>query len=421
MTLYMSGFANHFSTEAVASALPVGRNSPQRPHFGLYAEQLSGTAFTAPRGDNRRSWLYRIRPSAEHPPFTLWREGAPLEGATPNRLRWDPPTFPSGKVDFVDGLTLWAGAGDPARGEGLAIHLYAATVSMVKRAFASAEGEWLIVPQQGGLLIVTEMGRLRIDPGSVALLPRGMKFRVELTESEARGYVCENFGAPFRLPELGPIGSNGLANVRDFETPVAAFEDVDEPCQMIHKFGGHLWTATLDHSPFDVVAWHGNLAPCRYDLARFNTIGTVSFDHPDPSLFTVLTSPSDTPGTANCDFVVFPPRWLVAEDTFRPPWYHRNVMSEFMGLIQGGYDAKEGGFDPGGSSVHPMFSAHGPDRASHRRASLDDLEPRRLDDSLAFMFESRLPIRPSCAALASPLLQNDYDTCWNVFEKARLP
>ncbi|MCF8709361.1 homogentisate 1,2-dioxygenase [Rhizorhapis sp. SPR117] len=424
----MTGFGNHFATEAVAGALPVGRNSPQHAPYGLYAEQLSGTAFTAPRSENRRSWLYRMRPSAGHPPFALYERkclvrSGPFDEvpATPNRLRWDAPGFGDAPVDFVDGLVTYAGNGDVAATTGCAIHLYAANQSMIDRVYCCADGELLIVPQMGSLRIVTEMGVLTAAPLQIAIVPRGVRFRVELSNGPARGYVCENYGALFRLPELGPIGSNGLANPRDFEAPAAAFEDVERPVEIVYKFMGRLWTTVLDHSPFDVVAWHGNLTPARYDLRRFNAMNTVSFDHPDPSIFTVLTSPSDMPGTANIDFVIFPPRWMVAEDTFRPPWFHRNVMSEFMGLIEGVYDAKADGFLPGGASLHNRMSAHGPDVASYEQAIATDLAPHRIEDSMAFMFESRHVIHPTRWAMETPLLQGDYDECWTGFAKARLP
>ena len=421
---YLPGWGNHHASEAVAGALPVGRNSPQRVPFGLYAEQLSGTAFTAPRHDNRRSWLYRMRPSAGHPPFrpyaceTLIASG---QVDTPNRLRWNPLPAAGAGVDFVDGLITVASNGDISAGTGCAVHLYAASASMVDRAFFSADGEMLILPQQGRLRIVTEMGVLEVAPLQVALIPRGVRFRVELPDGVARGYVCENYGQPFRLPDLGPIGSNGLANARDFEAPVAAFEDVERPTQIVQKYGGTLWVTQQDHSPFDVVAWHGNVAPYRYDLTRFNTIGTVSYDHPDPSIFTVLTSPSDTPGTANVDFVIFPPRWMVAEDTFRPPWFHRNVMSEYMGLIHGQYDAKADGFAPGGGSLHNSMSGHGPDVDSWRKAVDTALSPQRITETMAFMIESRMPFRPTRWAIETALLQADYDACWQGFPKARLP
>jgi homogentisate 1,2-dioxygenase len=418
---YLAGFGNHHLSEAISGALPQGQNSPQRPPHGLYAEQVSGTAFTAPRHENRRSWLYRLRPSAGHPPYKPHPQGLTRSGpfneapADPNRLRWDPIPVPEAPQDFVDGLVTVAGNGDAASGAGMAVHLYLANRSMLDRVFYNADGEMLIVPQDGALRLVTELGVLEAGPGEMALIPRGVKFRVEIAADSARGYICENYGALFRLPELGPIGSNGLANPRDFLAPVAAFEDVRRPTQVIQKFQGALWSTTLDHSPLNVVAWHGNLYPYKYDLALFNTIGTVSFDHPDPSIFTVLTSPSDTPGVANADFVIFPPRWMVAEHTFRPPWFHRNVMSEFMGLVTGAYDAKAGGFAPGGMSLHNCMSAHGPDLASWQGASAADLKPHKIENTLAFMFESRWVFRPTAWAMGAGELQADYDACWDGF------
>jgi homogentisate 1,2-dioxygenase len=421
---YMTGFGGHFQSEAVEGALPKGRNSPQRPAYGLYAEQLSGTAFTMPRHENRRSWLYRMRPTADHRPFTRY-EGAELfapgtvkEPLAPNRLRWDPPNdLPEGR-DFVDGMVTMLANRDPGDLEGVAVHLYRASKSMERRVFVDADGEMLIIPQHGALRVVTELGILEIEPGSVGLVPRGVKFRVEV-DGEARGYVAENHGVPFRLPELGLIGSNALANARDFETPVAWYEDRDEPTEVIQKSLGSLWTTTLDHSPLDVVAWHGNYAPWRYELSRFNVIGTISFDHPDPSIFTVLTSPSTVPGRANADFVIFPPRWMVAEDTFRPPWFHRNVMSEAMGLIQGSYDAKAEGFQPGGLSLHNLMSGHGPDVESWKKASQAELKPVKIEGTMAFMVETCWPYRPTAYALKHA--QHDYDQAWAGFPKAKLP
>src|SRR5689334_20346012 len=423
-TGYLTGFGSHFETEAVPGALPKGRNSPQQPAYGLYTEQLSGSSFTSQRHENRRSWLYRMRPTADHRPFTAYA-GAPLfapgtvkEPLAPNRLRWDPPEdLPEGR-DFVDGMVTMLANRDPSDLEGVAVHLYRAGKSMTGRVFVNADGELLIIPQQGALRLFTEFGRIEVAPGSVALVPRGVKFRVEVDE-DSRGYVAENHGLPLRLPELGPIGSNGLANPRDFETPVAWFEDKDETTEVIQKSLGSLWTTTLDHSPLDVVAWHGNLAPYRYDLTRFNTIGTISFDHPDPSIFTVLTSPSDVPGRANADFVIFPPRWLVAEDTFRPPWFHRNVMSEAMGLIYGAYDAKAEGFQPGGLSLHNLMSGHGPDLESWRKASEAELKPTKIEGTMAFMVETCWPYRPTRYALNRA--QPDYDMAWTGFPKAKLP
>jgi homogentisate 1,2-dioxygenase len=421
---YMSGFGGHFQSEAVEGALPKGRNSPQRPAFGLYTEQLSGSAFTVPRHENRRSWLYRMRPTADHRPFTLY-EGAQLfapgtvkEPLAPNRLRWDPPAdLPEGK-DFIDGMVTMLANRDPADLEGVAVHLYRASKSMAGRVFVDADGELLIIPQQGALRIVTELGAMQVQPGWVGLVPRGVKFRVEV-EGDSRGYVAENHGVPFRLPELGPIGSNGLANPRDFQAPVAAFEDLDEPTEVIQKSLGLLWKTTLDHSPIDVVAWHGNYAPWRYDLSTFNVINSVSFDHPDPSIFTVLTSPSDVPGRANADFVIFPPRWMVAEGTFRPPWFHRNVMSDAMGLIHGAYDAKAEGFAPGGLSLHNLMSGHGPDLESWKKASEAELKPAKIEGTMAFMVETCWPYRPTRFALDRA--QPDYDQAWAGFPKAKLP
>ncbi|MBX9881167.1 MAG: homogentisate 1,2-dioxygenase [Sphingomonas sp.] len=427
MTNYMTGFGSYFETEAVPGALPVGRNSPQKPAFGLYAEQLSGSAFTAPRHENRRSWLYRLRPSAAHPAFTRY-EGAPHFATpaapgphAPNRLRWGPLDIIP-EADWLDSLTTMLAAGEGAAAQsGVALHLYRAGRDMAARAFVSADSELLILPEQGRLILLTELGRIEVAPGHMALIPRGVRFRVTLPDGQARGYVAENFGQPFRLPELGPIGANGLANPRDFEVPVAWFEDVEGDFELVQKYQGALWRSDLGRSPLDVVAWHGNLAPCRYDLARFNTIGTVSFDHPDPSIFTVLTSPSDVAGTANADFVIFPPRWMVAEDTFRPPWFHRNVMSEAMGLIHGAYDAKQGGFVPGALSLHNQMAGHGPDVASWRGASEAELKPHKIDNTLAFMVESRWVYGPTAFAVESGALDEDYDAVWQGFPKARVP
>jgi homogentisate 1,2-dioxygenase len=415
---YQSGFGNEFASEAIAGTLPVGRNSPQRVAHGLYAEQMSGSAFTAPRHLNRRTWMYRIRPGAVHGPFC-----AQLPGRfhnrfgemppTPNQLRWDPFPLPEAPTDFLAGMMTIAGNGGPDAQAGIGVHVYAANHSMDGRYFYNADGELLIVPQQGRLRIATELGVLEVEPQEIAVIPRGIRFRVDLPDGVARGYVAENFGAALRLPELGPIGANGLANARDFLAPVAAFEDREGSFELLAKFQGHLWSAHIGHSPLDVVGWHGNHVPCKYDLRRFNTIGSISYDHPDPSIFTVLTSASDTPGTANMDFVIFPPRWLVGEDTFRPPWFHRNVASEFMGLVAGVYDAKIGGFMPGGASLHNGMSGHGPDAATFERASaVDTARPEKIADTMAFMFETRMVLRPARQALESPQLQRDYLECW---------
>jgi homogentisate 1,2-dioxygenase len=420
---YQTGFGNEFATEALPGALPLGQNSPQRVAYGLYAEQLSGTAFTAPRGSNRRSWLYRIRPAAVHEPFKRIDDGRIVSRfddveTPPNQLRWDPLPMPDAPTDFVAGLVTMAGNGDAAAMSGCSIHVYAANRPMRDRFFYDADGELLIVPQQGRLAIDTELGRVDVAPTEIAVLPRGVRFRVLLPDGAARGYVCENHGAPFRLPDLGPIGSNGLANPRDFQTPVAWYEDREGRFELVAKFMGHLWSAPIDHSPLDVVAWHGNYAPYKYDLKRFNTIGSVSFDHPDPSIFLVLQSQSDTPGVDTIDFVIFPPRILAMEQTFRPPWFHRNVASEFMGLVHGAYDAKAEGFMPGGASLHNCMSGHGPDAETFDKATAADTsKPNYVRDTMAFMFETRHVIRPTRAALESAQLQPEYFRCWQGLRK----
>lgn len=417
---YQTGFGNTFSSEAVKGALPVGRNSPQRAPKGLYAEVLSGTAFTAPRAENQSTWLYRLRPSAMHGPYRRIASGLVRSGPfnevepTVNRLRWDPFPIASKPADFVDGLATIAGSGDPAMQAGLAVHLYRANRTM-KRCFWNADGELMLVPQEGGLSLFTELGFLEVKPGEIAVVPRGMKFRVGVS-SASRGYVCENYGAAFRLPELGPIGAQGLAQTRDFLVPVAAFEEKGRS-SVVAKFQGGLWETETGRSPLDVVAWHGDYVPYKYDLARFMAINTVSFDHADPSIFTVLTSPSAQAGVANADFVIFPPRWQVAEDTFRPPWFHRNTMSELMGLVHGQYDAKAEGFLPGGISIHNQMTAHGPDLATYEKASSAKLEPRKIEDTLAFMWESRYVFRPTRFALSARELQKDYDRVWDGFKK----
>lgn len=418
---YLSGFGNEHASEALPGALPIGRNAPQRPAFDLHAEQLNGTAFTAPRADNRRTWLYRIHPSVCHgalaPRPHAGLATAPLANipADPNRYGWDPWPIPEGPQDFVDGLLTMAVNGNAEQHTGIGIHAYAANRSMVDRVFACIDGELLIVPQEGALRLTTELGVLDVTAGEIALVPRGIKFAVALPDGPARGFVCENYGAYFRLPELGPIGANGLANSRDFLAPVAAFEDRDGPVESLTKFGGGLWTTTLDYWPFDVVAWHGTHVPLKYDLARFMAINTVSFDHADPSIFTVLHAPSGLPGVANVDFVIFPPRWSVAEGTFRPPYFHRNVMAEFTASIRGRPNARRR-YAAGASNIRNVMAAHGPDREIFERASAasDDLVR---EEVLAIMFESRLPFCTTPQALAAPNRLADFDRQWQNLPK----
>ncbi|OED41779.1 homogentisate 1,2-dioxygenase [Endozoicomonas sp. (ex Bugula neritina AB1)] len=419
---YLHGFGNEHETEALAGALPIGQFNPQKSSLGLYTEQFSSTAFTAPRHQNRRTWMYRIRPSVSQGDYFPISSGmirsAPSDEVSPppNLMRWNAPTIKKG-CDFITGMTTLATNGDVRMQVGSAIHIYSSNEDMEQRFFCNADGELLIVPQQGSLLARTEMGLLLVQPGEVLVIPRGIKFQINLPDGSAKGYICENYGQPFTLPERGPVGANGYANDRDFQYPVACFEDIEGEFEIISKFAGNLFRCDIDHSPLDVVAWVGTSAPYKYDLSRFNVINTVSFDHPDPSIFTVLTSQSDTPGVANLDFVIFPPRWMVAENTFRPPWYHRNIMSEFMGLIHGKYDAKEKGFEPGGASLHNCMSPHGPEAEVFEKASSSTLKPEQYKDTMAFMFESRYIFSPTHYALDSDTRQADYIDCWKDLKK----
>ena len=427
MTLeYMTGFGNHFESESLPDALPKGRNSPQRCNYGLYAEQLSGSPFTAPRHTNERSWLYRIRPSVkqlgryEQVDRPLWRSApAEQESELPiGQRRWDPVDIPDEPTRFVDGVRTITTAGDCTTHSGMASHLYLVNESGERDYFFTADGELMFVPQQGDIRLATEMGIMQLEPGEIGVIPRGMVFRFELVDGPARGYLCENYGSKFTLPDRGPIGANCMANARDFKTPVAYFEDIEEECTINVKWCGRHYTTTIGHSPLDVVAWHGNYTPYKYDLRDYSPIGAIEFDHPDPSIFTVLTSPSGEAGTANIDFVIFPDRWLVQEDTFRPPWYHRNIMSEFMGLIYGQYDAKEEGFLPGGMSLHNTMLPHGPDVDAFEKASTMDLDPQKLEGTMAFMFETRLPQHLTGYAAELETMQDSYvQDCWDGLEK----
>ncbi len=422
---YMSGFGNSFETEALPGALPVGRNSPQKCDYGLYAEQLSGSAFTAPQASNERSWLYRIRPTVRHTGRFERVARGDLRTA-PERedgnvaigpMRWSPVPIPSDKLTFITGLKTIATAGDAETLSGMASHLLFITESMTHEHISNADGEFLIVAQEGKIRFHTEFGVIEIEPGEICVIPRGVIFRVELVDGPVRAYVCENYGGSFILPDRGPIGANCLANPRDFLAPVAAYEDVEAPHTLYMKWGGELFKTQTGQSPLDVVAWHGNYYPYKYDLRRYSPVGAISFDHPDPSIFTVLTAPSETPGTANIDFVIFPERWLVGENTFRPPWYHRNIMSEFMGLVYGVYDAKPEGFVPGGFSLHNQMLPHGPDTDAFEHASNVELKPVKLTNTLAFMFETRFRQRVTQYAASLPTLQDNYADCWSGLNK----
>ena len=441
---YISGFHNHVETEAVPATLPVGQNSPQVVAHGLFAEQLSGSAFTCPRISNRKSWLYRLTPSVKQGGYepadatsTCPMLGADFCVVDPNPRRWSPlPLTGAGrKVDWADGLRTMCGAGAPALKEGVAIHMYACNAPMLDRAFCNADGELLIVPQLGVLHATTELGRLRVAPGEILVVPRNIRFSISPEEGAdadaaaagCRGYVLELFaGRGFVLPELGPIGANGLAEPRDFLQPVAWFEDRECPggFRITTKYCGRVFDTTRTHSPYDVVAWHGNYAPYKYDLSRFHAVNTVTVDHPDPSIFTVLTCPSSEPGVAVADFVIFPPRWMCAEHTFRPPYFHRNVMSEFMGLVGGSYDAKadgKDGFSPGGASLHVASTPHGPDAQAYAAAvAADTSVPKKFDGGLAFMFETSALLQLTPHATSTSAEQPNYPGCWQALPRAKI-
>lgn len=411
--MYLSGFGNHHSTEAISGALPITQNSPQHCPYDLYAEQLSGAAFTRARHQNLHTWLYRTLPSAAIHPYEFY--SSTIHSAwhlpkSPNPMRWSPfSTTLIQEQNFLEGLFHLSGNYQ------MNGYVYQCNRSMEQTYFQNRDGELLFIPYRGELRLCTEMGILEIRPGLIAVIPRGVYFKVELVSEEARGYLCENGGHPFILPELGPLGANSLAHPRHFLYPTASYEKNISSAQMICKYQDQLWISKNNPTPLNVVAWHGNYAPYLYDLSLFNTINSVSYDHPDPSIFTVLTSPSEIPGVAHLDFVIFPPRWMVAEHTFRPPYFHRNIMNEWMGLILGEYDAKQDGFLPGGSSIHNCMTGHGPDVSTYQQAISQALNPQRYENTLAFMLESNKPWLATIQAMEHETFQQDYMNCWQGF------
>lgn len=440
---YTYGYGNELFSEAVAGALPLLGNTPQRCNFGLYAEQLSGTSFTTPRVHNKKVWMYKIRPSAAHAPMVPYTKNHLFVNdfsgengqINPNQLRFKPFPLPPKdvSVDFVDGIITLGGAGDPSTKAGFAVHVYCCNADMKNKAFCNSDGDLLVVPQLTPLTVTTETGKMRVAPGEFFLIPRGIKFSVDLDmatdlsrhegeDSYARGYICEVYDSHFIIPDLGPIGANGLAHPKHFASPTAFYESKTFPTEegedyvLVQKFIGKLFSTTLESSPFDVVAWSGNYIPVKYDLANFNTIGSVSYDHLDPSIFTVLTSQTTSPGVAAIDFVVFPPRYAVQEDTFRPPYYHRNIMTEFMGNVMGQYDAKPEGFVPGSASLHSCMMGHGPDAATYKKFSDKSVAPngpvRMSKNDLAFMFESTYIMKLTKWANEPCHQQTEYYKCW---------
>ncbi|WP_435230125.1 homogentisate 1,2-dioxygenase [Pseudopelagicola sp. nBUS_20] len=422
---YMPGFGNDYETEALPGALPQSANSPQKCNYGLYGEQLSGTAFTAPGHQNERTWCYRIRPSVKHSrhyqkielPHWQSAPNVDLDVTSLGQYRWDPLPHAKDNLTWITGMRTMTTAGDVNTQIGMASHIYLLTSSMVDEYFFSADSELLVVPQEGILRFSTELGIIDLEPKEIAIIPRGLIYRVEILEGPARGFVCENYGQKFELPSRGPIGANCMANPRDFKAPVAAYEDREVPSTVTVKWCGQFHKTQIGQSPLDVVAWHGNYAPVKYDLRTYCPVGAILFDHPDPSIFTVLTASSSQPGTANIDFVLFRERWVVAEDTFRPPWYHKNIMSELMGNIYGQYDAKPQGFVPGGLSLHNMMLPHGPDRDAFENASNANLGPDKLNNTMSFMFETRFPQHLTKFAAAEAPLQDNYVDCWSGIEK----
>lgn len=423
---YLTGFGNYHESEAIAGLLPKGRNSPQKISNGIYAEQINGSAFTMSRESNLRSWFYRTMPSIatsnyENVEFNNFKT-PPFSDAvvSPEQVRWFPEKDDSTAKDFLSSIVTYAGHGSGESCNGGSVHLFSASKSMGNQYLYNADGDFLIVPYQGTLEIKTEMGTINLEPCEIAVIPRGIRFQANPSNGTAKGYINENYGSPFILPNLGPIGANGLANPRDFLYPQAKFYDEDGDFEVVTKYAGKFFKSHMNYHPLNVVAWHGNYAPYKYDLRKFNTINTVSYDHPDPSIFTVLTSPSAVPGLANIDFVIFPERWMVAEDTFRPPYYHRNLMSEFMGLIKGVYDAKPDSFSPGGATIHNRFSAHGPAASVFETATHEDLKPIKQENTLAFMFESHNLWQITSSAYKADNRDENYLKCWDGFQKAIL-
>ena len=422
---YMPGFGNDFETEALPGALPQGRNSPQKCNYGLYGEQLSGTAFTAPGHQNERTWCYRIRPSVKHS-HRYKKIDVPFWKSAPNiiqdvislgQYRWDPIPFDDKPKNWITGIRTMTTAGDVNTQVGMASHVYLVTNSMVDEYFYSADSELLIVPQEGEIRFATELGVINASPKDIIIIPRGLLYKVEVISGPCRGFICENYGQKFGLPNRGPIGANCMANRRDFKTPTAYFEDKETPSKVTIKWCGQFHSTEIGHSPLDVVAWHGNYAPCKYNLSDYCPVGAVLFDHPDPSIYTVLTAPSGIEGTANIDFVLFRERWSVAENTFRPPWYHKNIMSELMGNIYGQYDAKPEGFTPGGVSLHNMMLPHGPDKEAFEKASNSELVPTKMENTMSFMFETRFPQHLTKYSAKEAPIQENYIDCWSDIEK----
>ncbi|GLI78307.1 hypothetical protein PoHVEF18_006618 [Penicillium ochrochloron] len=396
---YLNGFNGYHQSEAAEGVIPLVINIPQKSKYGLHTERISGSSFTAPRKDSKQTWLYRLLPSTCHEDFSLL-ENHPFNlknvlnskyQYSPNRSTWAPAQIAK-EADFLTGLQLIGGAGNPTMKEGLAYYAFTAGKSMPSnQAFYSADGDFLLAPQKGTLDIRTEMGYLRVRSNEICVVPRGIRFHVSLPAGPVRGFALELFEGHFELPELGPIGSTGLANIRDFEIPTASFDNSNVDTEIIAKFAGQVHRTVHRGSIFNVAGWSGTYYPFKYDLGKFNTIGSVSYDHTDPSIFTVLTAPSSVPGEAVVDVAVFGPRWLVMEKSYRPPYFHRNTMSEFAFVIKGGFDVTplppqlEGLF-----LLSNTMCAHGADPESWKQATEKELVPEKIPPgNLGMMFESK--------------------------------
>lgn len=403
------------SSEAVSGAVPAVNNSPQKPPLGLRTERISGGSFVAPRELSYQTWLYRLRASIAHSDWARLRVSGADEGygppspvrpanVTPNSRLWGGFPAPAAGSHWANGQQLLGRNGDPQAKEGMALWVFSVTASMPPRqAFASLDGEALVIPQSGALDIQTELGRLVVRQNEIAVIPRNVRYRVCLPEGKpCRGYVCELYQGHFRLPDLGVIGSTGLANVRDFQVP-KAFVDAtvhshlgttqapgpgaptgvdDGEWSIVARLVGNLWHCTQAHTPFDVVGWHGTCYPFKYDLARFCALGNLVFDEHDPSLFVVLTARHHgaEPTTAVVDFAVIPPRWMAARDTNWLPYFHRNTMQEFFGPIvalqDGAHPLNATGetnrFAPFGAGLNGCMSTHGPSERDFQAARARD-------------------------------------------------
>jgi homogentisate 1,2-dioxygenase len=422
------GFGSVHESEALEGALPRDQNAPRRCPYDLVPELINGTPFTVRNVDNSKMWTYRIHASfsqtAFHP-LPNARFATPLGDVEPNRSRWAPHPIPapSTPTDFVDGLVTLGGAGDVLSGPGFAIHVYAANADMLDRCFSNADGDLLVIPQEGALDVRTELGWLSVPIGSILFVPRGLKFAIGLPENVGRGWVLEVFGTKLRLPERGLVGSNGLAEARHFRAPHASYEDRECPdgFQHVTKTGGRLFEATHTFSPFDVVAWYGNHAPFVYDLMHFAPVASVRFDHQDPSIFTVLTAPLDDHGRAVADFVFFPPRWEVIEHSFRPPFAHRNAASE-VNMVVRTPKPYSTGYEPGCTFLSPLLTAHGVGTKTYD-AILDlphdhvDPPQRIPDESLWAMVESALPFRTTAWARDTELLDATFLSAFEGMKK----